>query len=200
MLEDPDGALQRCTRLFKSGPNRQSTVGAFDGFVLKRYNQKNRWNYLKDIFRPSRAVRAYRNAYHLELLGIATPRPVAAAERRCCRVLLKSYLVTEEIRGATNLRTAQTLPLALTRAAGTLIGQLHADGFAHGDLKETNIVADAAGSVYLLDLDGLDYLGTVSAVRANADLERLERGAAKYPVVTRAHRLAFLRAYRRQSR
>jgi len=195
LLADPDNALATGSRLFKTGPNRQSTVGAFDGFVLKRFNQKNRWNYLKDLFRPSRAFRAYRNAYHLELLGIATPRPVAAAEQRCGRVLLRSYLVTEEIAGATDLRTAEELDVEIAWNAGKLIGQLHAAGFAHGDLKETNIVWDKSGKVSLLDLDGLDYVAEISPARAAEDLQRLARGAAQSQLVTDSHRDAFRKGY-----
>ncbi len=195
LLEDPDGQLESCSRLFKSGPNRQSTIGAFDGLILKRYNQKNRWNYLKDIFRPSRAYRAYQKAYHLELLGIPTPRPIAAAERRCCRVVLNSYLVTEEIPGAADLRTIPQLDLATIRQAGELIARLHNEGFAHGDLKETNLVRDNSGKLHLLDLDGLRHLKHVPEPVAAADLARLARGADKYAIVTPAHRRAFLRAY-----
>ncbi|NQU11695.1 hypothetical protein HQ590_12950 [bacterium] len=195
LLADPDGALAAGDRLFKSGPGRQSTVGAFDGLVLKRFHQKNRWNYLKDIFRPSRAYRAYQKAYRLELLGLSTPRPVAAAERRTLRVVGRSYLVTEEIRDAADLRRVTVLAPALAARAGTLIGNLHAHGFIHGDLKETNLVADPAGQVYLMDLDGLRSVPAVSDADAMADLARLARGAARYPLVTATHREAFLRAY-----
>jgi tRNA A-37 threonylcarbamoyl transferase component Bud32 len=195
LLENPDAALETCPHLFKTGPNRQATVGAFDGVVLKRFNQKNKANYFKDIFRPSRAYRAYQKAYHLELLDISTPHPIAAAERRCCRVVLNSYLVTEEIPDAVDLRSAEKLDLEIACRAGRLIGQLHANGFAHGDLKETNIVWDATGKVYILDLDGLDYMRQVSPERAAEDLQRLARGATQSKLVTDAHRQAFLQGY-----
>ncbi|MEI6084333.1 MAG: lipopolysaccharide kinase InaA family protein [Verrucomicrobiota bacterium] len=196
LLTDPDDALASGQRLFKTGPNRQSTVGAFDGFVLKRFNQKNRWNYLKDIFRPSRAFRAYRNAYHLELLGIATPRPIAAAEYRVMRVLLHSYLVTEEITGAVDLRQAEKLDVETARRAGKLIGQLHAAGFAHGDLKDANIVWDKSGTVYILDLDSLTYVREVLEMQAADDLTRLAVDAQKRPLIRRRHWVEFIRGYR----
>jgi tRNA A-37 threonylcarbamoyl transferase component Bud32 len=199
LMENPDKALEKCTKLFKSGPNRQSTVGSFDGLVLKRFNVKNRLNYVKDLFRPSRAFRAYQKAYHLELLGLPTPRPVAAAERRILRVLTSSYLVTEEIPGATDLamllRSGQSPARNLVNQTAELIARLHDEGFSHSDLKETNIVRDQTGKLYVLDLDALSYARTVSEERAAADLERLARAAAKYPNVTRADRIAFLRAY-----
>lgn len=199
LLADPDGALARGQRMFKSGPNRQSTVGAFDGVVLKRFNTKNRLNYFKNLFRPSRAFRAYQKAYHLELLGLPTPKPIAAAERRVCRVLLNSYLVTKEIPGATDLgeilKSGGKPDRTLVRQAGQLIGQLHDEGFSHGDLKETNLVRGSDGRLYLLDLDALEFLKKVPAERAAADLARLLKGANKFPAVTRAERVDFLLSY-----
>lgn len=199
LLEDPDGALERCPKLLKSGPNRTSTVGAFDGLVLKRYNVKKKISLLKDIGRPSRALRAYRHAYHLELLGISTARPVAAAERRTCRVLVHSYFVMEEIPGAVELgeylRTTPRPDRAVVRRVATVVAQMHDNGFSHRDLKETNLVLDAQHRAYVLDLDGLKYLKEVPRERAVADLQRLARAAAKYPCLTRADRVAFLRAY-----
>jgi tRNA A-37 threonylcarbamoyl transferase component Bud32 len=192
LLADPDGALARSDRLFKSGPHRQAIVGAISGFVLKRFQQKNRANYLKDIFRPSRAFRAYRKGYHLELLDLATPKIIAAAERRCCRVVGHSYLVTEEIPGARHLRETPHVAIAVAAAAGRLIGRLHAHGFSHTDLKETNLIWDAAGQVYLLDLDSLVFWKQLPEQRALADLRRLATGTAQ---LSDAHRQAFLQAY-----
>jgi tRNA A-37 threonylcarbamoyl transferase component Bud32 len=199
VLEDPNGNLERCKKLFKSGPNRTSTVGAFDGLALKRYNIKKKISVLKDLFRESRAIRAYRKAYHLELLGIPTPRPVAAAERRRVRVLLHSYFVMEEIPGAIELgeylrRTQRPHREVITRI-GELIGRLHDEGFSHRDLKETNIILDAKLTPYVIDLEGLTYQRLVPMGRAVADLQRLARGAANYPNVTRDDRAVFLHAY-----
>jgi tRNA A-37 threonylcarbamoyl transferase component Bud32 len=199
LLADPDGALALGERMFKTGPNRQSTVGAFDGAVLKRFNTKNRLNYLKNLFRPSRAFRAYQKAYHLELLGLPTPKPIAAAERRVLRVLLNSYLVTEEIPGATDLgailKSGSKPDRELVRQAGHLIGRLHAEGFSHADLKETNLVRGSDGRLYLLDLDALEFLKKVPDERDVADLARLLKGANKFSNVTREDRFAFLLAY-----
>jgi tRNA A-37 threonylcarbamoyl transferase component Bud32 len=199
LLGDPDGNLERCKKLFKSGPHRTATVGAFDGLVLKRYNIKKKSSVLKDLFRESRAIRAYRKAYHLELLGILTPRPVAAAERRRFRVLLHSYFIMEEIPGAIELgeylRQTQRLHREVISRIGELIGRLHDEGFSHRDLKETNIIFDARLAPYVIDLEGLTYQKRVPMGRAVADLQRLARGAARYPSVTRPDRVAFLRAY-----
>jgi tRNA A-37 threonylcarbamoyl transferase component Bud32 len=198
VLTDPDGFLATRAHLFK-GPERSSTVGSAGGVVVKRFNLRKPANLLKDLFRPSRALRAFRKAYHLETLGLPTPRPLAAAEQRVLRCLLRSYLVTEEVPGARDLgRYLARVPRvesAVVRQLAELVGRLHAEGFSHRDLKETNLLLDPAGRVYLIDLDGLAFLRRVSDERAAADLARLARAVASFSSVTDADRAAFLRHY-----
>lgn len=202
VLVDPDGWLARLPKLIKDG--RTTTVGLADGLVLKRFNFRKLINLAKDLLRPSRARRALRKAYHLELAGILTPRCLAAADRRALGFLLRSYLLMEEIPGAMDLtaylRRGNAPEPAVIRAAAELLARLHHEGFSHRDLKESNLVLDSCGKLHLIDLDGMDYLGRVSDAQAAADLERLARGVAAYPQVTRAHREHFLRGYWRARR
>lgn len=197
VLADPDGFLKTRARILK--PGRTSTVGVADGLVLKRFNFRKAENVVKDLFRPSRARRAFRAAYHLELLGLPTARPVAAADRRILGVLVASYFLMEEVAGAVDLgkllRGGWAPDLALVRQAAQLIARLHNDGFSHRDLKESNLVLSEAGRLHILDLDGLKFMGELPLARAGADLERLLRGVAKFPVVTFQHRRLFIREY-----
>ena len=197
IVSDPDGFLQTRAQILK--PGRTSTVGRREGLVLKRFNLRKLENLAKDLFRPSRARRAFQRAYHLELLGIPTPRVLATAERRCCGFLLRSYLVMDEIPGATDLgtllRRGKPPTRELARAVGELVGKLHAEGFSHRDLKETNLVLDSAGKLYVLDLDGLTFQPELTEARAALDLERLARAMALFEPVRRGHRMQFLRSY-----
>lgn len=197
IVQDPDGFLQSRAQILK--PGRTSTVGRRDGLVLKRFNLRKFENLAKDLFRPSRARRAFQKAYHLELLGIPTPRVLATADRRCCGFLLRSYLVMDEIRGATHLgtflRDGNPPTRELARKVGELVGKLHAEGFSHRDLKETNLVLDSAEKLYVLDLDGLTFQPGLSEWRAALDLERLARAMAPFKPVQRTHRVQFLRSY-----
>jgi len=197
ILEGPDAFLRDRADILKGA--RSSTVGRADGLVLKRSNLRKVQSLLKDLFRISRARRAFHAAYHLELCGIMTPRPVAAAERRVLGFLIRSYLMMEEIQGATHLgaylKRAGAPENRIIDQAARLLATLHEEGFSHRDLKETNLVLDENGKLFLIDLDALHFLETVPERRAALDLSRLARGVDKFPALTPAHRRRFLRLY-----
>jgi serine/threonine protein kinase len=79
-----------------------------------------------------------------------------------------------------------------------LLARLHDEGFTHRDLKETNLLFDAAGVPHLIDLDGVRFVSVVTESEARTDLERLARGLAPLGKLTRANTLTFLLAYCRQ--
>ena len=101
VLDQPDGFLATRATILK--PGRTSTVGKADGLVLKRFNFRKVQNLFKDLFRRSRAERAFQKAYHLELVGVPTARPIASAQRRVAGVLLRSYILMEELQEVTEL-------------------------------------------------------------------------------------------------
>jgi len=197
ILAGPDEFLESRAQILK--PGRSSTVGKADGLVLKRFNFRKLENLAKDLFRPSRARRAFRAAYHLELLGVPTARPIAVADRRICGVLARSYLLMEEIAGAVDLgkllRDGWAPEPAVVREAALLIAKLHEEGFSHRDLKESNLMLGAGGKLYILDLDGLRFMQEMTDRRAGLDLARLARGVEKFPAVTLLHRRIFVRTY-----
>jgi len=193
ILADPDAFLATRATLLKRG--RSTTVGRGAGIVVKRFNLRKPLRLLKDLFRASRNRRAYQKAYHLELAGIPSARPIATAEKRFLRFLLRGYFVMEEIPGAVELGHWRGDSRVAARALAELLAKLHGEGFCHRDLKETNLVFDSAGRLHLIDLEGLEYVHEVSLRRAAADLARLARGAAKHPQFTEADRLRFLRRY-----
>jgi tRNA A-37 threonylcarbamoyl transferase component Bud32 len=193
ILSDPDGCLAERMKILKAGLS--STVGACDGFVLKRYNFRKWGNPAKDLFRSSRARRAFRKAYHLELAGIPTARPIASADRRVLGLPIRSYFVMEEIRGAVDPRGWKGDPRHAIQAAGALLARLHNEGFSHRDLKETNILFDPQQCAFLIDLEGLSFQGIVAPARAQADLSRLARGLERMPGFGETGRAELIRHY-----
>jgi len=193
ILGDPDGFLASRAEILKAG--RSSTVGRADGRVLKRFNLRKPANVLKDLLRRSKARRAFLKAYHLEIAGVPTARPIAVADRRAAGFLWRSYFLMEEIAGATHLgQWAGGARLAVT-AVAEVVARLHEEGFTHRDLKETNLVFDGTGKLHLIDLEGLEFPGVVPRERALRDLARLEDGARALPGFTPALRRQFVRRY-----
>jgi tRNA A-37 threonylcarbamoyl transferase component Bud32 len=195
ILEDPDGFLARA-RPLKRG--RSSTLAAAAGLVLKRYNFKKPLNALKDLLRGSRGRRGFQKAYHLELCGVATPRVLATADYRVWGLPTRSYVLMDEVPEAVDAGNWSEDPRRAGRSIGGLLARLHDEGFTHRDLKETNILFDAAGVPCVIDLDGLRFVSTVMEDEAREDLQRLARGLAPLGRLTRPFVIAFLLTYCRQ--
>ena len=88
VLEDPERFLQDPVIWYKRSPNITVAKINFDGpncpgLVLRRLNYGKFLHRLRDFFRRSRAERAMRWGLLLGQVGIATPRPLAAANVRC---------------------------------------------------------------------------------------------------------------------
>lgn len=195
ILGDPDGFLASRAEILKAG--RSSTVGRADGRVLKRFNLRKPANVFKDLVRRSKARRAFLKAYHLEIAGVPTARPIAVADRRAAGFLWRSYFLMEEIVNARHLGQWAGDAREAVTAVAEVVARLHEEGFSHRDLKETNLVFDCTGKLHLIDLEGLEFLDVVPRERALRDLARLEVGARALPGYTPALRRQFVRRYAR---
>ena len=109
----------------------------------------------------------------------------------------------EEIPGAVSLEDrikSGSISPEICQSTAKLIGRLHGEGLSHRDLKASNIIFDAEGRPYLIDLDGLAYCGEVPKARARADLERMVRSVEQRIRIDRRQRMLFLRGYWRSRR
>lgn len=156
LLTDPDETVERGQR-FKDGGT--ATVSRVDDYVIKRYNIKNFRHWLSRFWRPSRAWHSWIEGHRLQLLGIATPRPLAIRESRCCWLRRRAWLITEYCAGQDIIErfrgyqdgspTASEL-VALDRLFAALIRER----ISHGDLKGHNILWND-GQWLLIDLDAV---------------------------------------------
>ncbi len=193
---------------------RRLDVGgqSLDVFV-KHYPLRIRAAMLVDPWRASRAARSYRVGHQLLNRGVPTALPVAALDRRCCRLLLESIVITEAIDGAVHLArfANHELPAmdatrawrtrtSVARALGRAIRRMRAGGFVHRDMKAPNVLVAPAGDdgrrrVAFVDLDGCrkrrwtDLLGD-----PRRELTRLNADLWDAPAVTRTDRLRVLLA------
>jgi len=72
-------------------------------FYVKEFLYRSVWDFLKHLFRRSRARRALAGSKVLEEIGLRSPEVIAAAEKRFGGVCLQNVLVSEAVEGAEDL-------------------------------------------------------------------------------------------------
>ncbi len=162
MMAEPEAMFSNA-RFLKQG--HTATVVRVQGdhgdWVMKRYNIKNFWHGVSRAFRPSRASGCWQSAFRLELLGIATPRPLAMREDRIGPLRQKAYLLTD-FTGGTDLQ-AWVLKLGASQPPSWLDQQVyrmfdilwHAR-VSHGDMKATNLIVEDE-QLMVIDLDAMRW-------------------------------------------
>mgnify|MGYP003333653323 FL=1 len=160
VLRDPDGYIAAGAALKRGGSATVARVDVQAGpLVIKRYNIKGVLHWLKRFWRPSRAWHSWVEAHRLEVLGIATPQPLAMIEVRRLGLRGRSYLITDYVEGQDIIaRFAPYVdgapPEHELLALEQLFAALIRERISHGDLKGTNVLW-RDGSWALIDLDSL---------------------------------------------
>ena len=162
--------------------------------VVKRYNVKNLAHWLKRFWRPSRAWHSWVEGNRLQLLGIATPQPLAVLERRWCWLRGRAYLITEYCGGQDIIARFQAFhdgspPESDLLALDRLFAALLRERISHGDFKGHNLFWDERLACWsLIDLDAMQqHRSARSFARAYArDRARFLRN---WPVDSALHQL-----------
>lgn len=132
--------------------------------VIKRYNMKDVLHRLSRLLRPTRAAASWANAHRLQLLGIATPKPVALIEQRSFSLFGnglrgKAYFLSEYVDAPDMVAffaetTDKNQRVNCIQQLVQLLYRLHLLNISHGDMKYSNIkVVD--GMPMLIDLDSM---------------------------------------------
>lgn len=160
ILDDPEAAMQSGTPLKLGDSTTVVKVETASGpVVLKRYNIMGWRHWLRRCLVPTRAWRCWVSGHRLDVLGIATPKPLAMLERRCCGLRGRSYLITEFLEAPDLLahlqpHTHAAPPEPELRALKQLFATLLRERISHGDFKDTNLLWDR-DHWSMIDLDSM---------------------------------------------
>ena len=129
---------------------------SFDGtespLYLKKYLNRSILDFVKHLFRPSRAKRAFNASVMLRKNGFDAPTVIGLFEHRTGPFCTSNLLLTEEIENSKSMsqvlnemcqnqdRNTYTQKHALIETFGRTIGQMHAKGIFHGDLRIGNVL------------------------------------------------------------
>lgn len=155
---DPGRFLEEMELVLNDSRTTLVKSGALDGgeIVLKRYNFKGLKDTVKNLFRKSRARRAFEGTLVLERCGVPTPPVVFACEKRILGVLVESYVATRRVEAGDLVKHVQSSGYdsgLIPRVAG-FIRRLHEMGLIPVDLKGENLLVKG-DALYLIDLDRL---------------------------------------------
>ena len=128
--------------------------------VVKRYNHKGFIHSLRHTIKKSRARRGWQHGHRLVMLDIATPKPLAYIEQLKFKLVWKSYLVAEYVKGQklydflNNNNATKEQQQTINKQIKELLDELEKNRITHGDLKHTNILVTDK-ELILTDLDGM---------------------------------------------
>ena len=129
---------------------------SFDGtsrvVYLKRYLSRSALDFVKHFFRASRANREFNASLMLQRNGFDAPVVIGLFERRVGPFRTENFLLTEEVENTGSMVQLLTdicencsgdtiaEKRALIRAFARTVGQMHARGIFHGDLRLGNVL------------------------------------------------------------
>ncbi len=183
LLQQPETLFQQPgVKMLKAG--RSSTVAKIHvegrDLVVKRYNMKSIWHWLRRCLRPTRAANSWRLAHKMDLFGIKTAMPVAYIESRYFGLRGSSYYISEYVPGedivsyfSKHFMQPHAVSSMVMKMVQLLRG-MHKLELSHGDLKATNILINTDKQPVFIDLDGTVEHASLSGLR-NAWAKEIKR-------------------------
>ncbi|TET38240.1 MAG: hypothetical protein E3J72_03695 [Planctomycetota bacterium] len=182
--------------------------------AVKSYHPRGITGAIKDLFRPSKAVREFLFAGKLFAAGLPVPEPLAAMEERRFRRLISCWYFSREVVGAKSVyvltageKTYGEWPdevrLLFAKRLGRAAGEAHEKGYAHRDLNMSHMIVtpvdplrwDSVGlDVYFADFEGGRlYPRKIAKSLRLRDVSRFMRSFRLF--ATHPECIAFFKAY-----
>ena len=143
-------------KIIKNG--NTCTVFRIDNLIIKRYNVKSIWHFIKMQFIKSRGKNSWQVSNTFHLLDLPCPKPFFYFEKRFFFFRLTSYFAMERIDGVNIVRYQESLQGKfqiehLKKNIFNLFNKFLHYKFIHGDFKKTNILVDNKKQLIMIDFD-----------------------------------------------
>jgi len=185
------GRRKELYRLHLGTPNAEA---APDHLVkVNRYSWRDGW---RRRWAGSKARRELERACQVSSLGIATPVPLAAAERIGHGRLQACYLIVPLVEGARDLRQVwnEGLPRdergALAERFGAFVRAAHEAGIDQDDLAPNNFLLTPSGDLRMIDFERARLGALVPPAARDRALAKLHRELARASLADRARFLS----------
>jgi len=134
------------------------TVFRVEDLIIKRYNVKSIWHFIKMQFIKSRGKNSWQISNTFQLHDLPCPKPFFYFEKRFLFFKLTSYFAMERIDGVSIVSYQESLKNKLQieklkKNIFNLFNKLIHYKFIHGDFKETNILVDKKMQLIMIDFD-----------------------------------------------
>ncbi len=179
---------------------------------LKQFFFRSTWDFMKHLFRPSRARRAFTGSLMLAEHGFCVPEIVALGERRYGPVCTSNFLITCELDGAEDLyacfdgKWQGSSPDALggkrrlIRALGETVGRMHRAGIFHGDLRAGNVFVKSAETTWQFFFLDNERTRRFTLLPRRLRLKNLVQvNMLQSDIITLTDRMRFFKAYLEQN-
>jgi tRNA A-37 threonylcarbamoyl transferase component Bud32 len=160
---------------------------------VKKYKAAGFVQRLRALLKTSQADLEFKHLTAAKKAGLPVPELIFFGRRGG-----EAYLATALIPGAAPLieilrRSPDALDAALIDSVARLVAQAHEAGFLHRDLHLGNILRDAKGNLYLVDMHRLEIKAAISDAEAAENLGQLDFSFSR--VVGGEKRSAVVSAY-----
>ena len=170
------------------------TPNASNSFIVKRYNTKNKWHFVRRLLRRSRAHNCWEMSEVFARAGLHTPQRVAVIQEQLGPFKLRSWFISEYINGPDllsylsnfdNHNDGLTLK-DLKEKVYKLFEQLYSNHLSHGDMKASNILIHD-NTLILIDLDAAHQCTNVSRFKraAHKDWARFMKNWRGHPSLSK---------------
>lgn len=176
-----EGGLDRAMSdadMLKNGNSATVVLEPRRHWVIKRYNLKSFWHWLKRQWGRSRAKNAWLAGCFLRAIGVRTPLPLAFIEERRAGVVCRAWIVTQQVSGKelADVADHDSLSEAVLEDLQGFVSLMALLKFSHGDMKASNFIIEGDG-LCVIDLDSFSLFESrrKNEKRRKKDIARLLR-------------------------